>query len=436
MAVVRRYNTPGYLPASAAHRVEVEGEAVQVFALNETAFAQFATGGPVEVCVRVAHDITGAEVKPSRLGVDEAVQGGCLRFTLHGPANVCVEIDGVAPLFLYVDPLEAPGVPDRDDPAVTWFEAGWVHEVGVMRIASGQTLYLEPGAVVSGAFHLHGAEDVRILGAGILDGGWYATPGKPRYKLIQLDACRRVEVRDLVMTRPPTWMLLICNCEDVRVVGVRQIGEPVGSDGVDIVGSRRVRIERCFLRNNDDCVAVKACCPVYPGFADLEGRFDVADVVVESCAFWNARAGNAMEIGFETIADSISGVTFRDIDVLAAHGDGAVFSIHAGDRATISGVLFDDIRVEHMYSRCVDLMILDSRWSRDPVRGRVRGVTFRDVRTLPDIYNTLNLIGGYDAEHTVEGVSFERFRIGDRLVRNADDMTLLTRHAQGVSFHP
>jgi polygalacturonase len=28
----------------------------------------------------------------------------------------------------------------------------------------------------------------------------------------------------------------------------------IGSDGIDIVGSRDVLVEGCFLRNNDDCV--------------------------------------------------------------------------------------------------------------------------------------------------------------------------------------
>jgi hypothetical protein len=44
--------------------------------------------------------------------------------------------------------------------------------------------------------------------------------------------------------------------------------------------------------------------------------------------------------------------------VIAAHGEGGVFTIHNGDRACISRVLYEDIRVEHFYDKLVDFRIM------------------------------------------------------------------------------
>jgi hypothetical protein len=189
-----------------------------------------------------------------------------------------------------------------------------------------------------------------------------------------------------------------------------------------------------LLKNNDDCIAVKAIVGGDYAFADSDPARDVFNVRVERCIFWNDRAGNVMEIGFETRCDSIRDVVFRDIDVIAAHGYGGVFTIHNGDRAVVHDVLYEDIRVEHMYDRMVDFQVLHSRYSKDAERGRIRNVTLRRVRTLPDQYNTLNLIGGYDESHTVEGICFDDVRIGDVLVRGPDDLALFTRHAGNITY--
>jgi polygalacturonase len=156
---------------------------------------------------------------------------------------------------------------------------------------------------------------------------------------------------------------------------LKQIGEVVSSDGIDVVGSQDVLIEGCFLRNNDDCIAVKSTnhsARRHSKYSDW--RRDVRGVEVRGCVFLNARAGNVMEIGFELQADSISDITFRDIDVLCGHGEGGVFTIHNGDHATVSRIVWEDIRVEHFYDKLVDFRILNSRWSGDDERGQIRDV--------------------------------------------------------------
>ena len=87
------------------------------------------------------------------------------------------------------------------------------------------------------------------------------TPKKERGDMVPsivFNRCKGVTVRDITMIHPSGWMLLPGACEDVEIFNLKQIGEVVCSDGIDLVGSKRVHIHNCFLRNNDDCVVIKA----------------------------------------------------------------------------------------------------------------------------------------------------------------------------------
>jgi len=233
------------------------------------------------------------------------------------------------------------------------------------------------------------------------------------------------------MINPEHWMLSLGLCDRVVVRDIRQIGEVVSSDGIDIAGSSNVLIEDCFLRNNDDCIAVKA---VSLSDVTLDWRRDIHNVLAQRCVLLNAECGNAMEIGFETRTESIRNITFRDCDIIAAHGGGGVFTIHAGDRATISDVTYEDIRVEHFFDKCVDFRIFKSRYSRDEERGQIRNVTLRNIRTNVDHHNCLSLLGGLDADHTIQNIVFDHFVCGDQKITNPDQLHLFSKHAHGVVY--
>ena len=229
-------------------------------------------------------------------------------------------------------------------------------------------------------------------------------------------------------------MLVLGKCEGVRVSNLKEIGEVVSSDGIDVCGSRDVLIEGCFLHNNDDCVVIKACAN-YDNQTDW--RADVENVEVRKCVFMNAGAGNTMEIGFELRTEQIRNIRFHDIDVLWKHGIGAIFSINNTDRATVSGVVFENIRVEHYYDKLVSIRISESRYSKDTERGRVRDILFKNIDVAKSPFNdgySHSLIGGFDEEHNVERVVFENFTHGGIKATRARHIDLFTRHANGIEF--
>lgn len=423
---------PDFAPRSADFSLTVNGQPVFVHETQAAAFAVVSWENEAVVRVRTPQPITSAVVRPLRWN-HVTIEDSSLTFTLPSPRKVSIEIEGFQPLFLFAAPPETLRV-DRNDPAVRYFAAGKIHHAGDIVLKSGETLYLEEGAIVHGKIRALDAEGVRVLGRGILDGGSGTSTTRAR-RMAVFEGCTDLLVEGITMIHPESWMLSLGACDRVAVRDLREIGEVMSSDGIDVAGSRDVLIEDCFLRNNDDCIVVKALNPVSSTHDEKrDWSRDVRNVLARGCVLLNAECGNALEIGFETRADTIRDITFRDCDIIAAHGEGGVFTIHAGDRAAISDVTYENIRVEHFYDKCVDIRILHSRYSKDDVRGQIRNITFRNIHTNADKFNTVSLIGGFDAEHTVENVVFENFVRGDQKIAHPDQLHLFVKNASGVVF--
>jgi polygalacturonase len=273
-----------------------------------------------------------------------------------------------------------------------------------------------------------------------------------------------VRIEGLTILNSQTWTIVPVHSEDVTIERVKLVNWQFGSDGVDVVSSRHVRIADSFLRDNDDCVALKAL----PGGErpwDAPGPApDVVDVTVERSVLWNMAWGNALEIGFELRSAFVRDVVFRDVDVIHT-ARGAVLSIHNGDTATVRDVLFEDIRVEDARHKLVDVAIFLSQYSVDrpkdkaeiernylhgawdgvqkvapadraahaPYRGHVRGVVFRNVRVVEGPF-PFSILSGYDDDHAVEDVVFEGLSYLGRPILSAEEGRFFVENARGVRF--
>ena len=426
------YPFPEGVAASEHFEVFVEGEAAFVYACEVGAFVAFECAAKTEIVIQTQTAIGDVIVRPLSRALQPQIGEKEVRLTLDEPQNLFIELgNGLPPLFVFANPpMETL---DASDPDLVLYRAGQVYEAGTISLRSGQTLFIEAGAVVRGWVHALEADNVRVAGYGVLDGTGLEHGS---VRLMTFEGCRNVRVEGITTMATPSWNLVFGACENVHVNNVKLIGWVVGSDGIDVVGSRDVRIENSFFRTNDDCIAIKAV-EMRPNIhLNIGWDKPVENVLVQKCVLYNDAAGNAMEIGFETQTESIRGVVFRDCDVIGAHGEGGVFTIHNGDRANISDVLWEDIRVEHFYTLLIDFRVLDSRWSYNTTRGTVRNVTLRNIRTIPDRYNTLSLIGGCDAQHTIEGVTIEDFQIGEKTIASFDELNLYTKHAADIVVRP
>ncbi len=431
--------------------------------LDQTELAAFASwdmDGPVEVEIVSRRPVERVVMRPVSRGIVPSVDGNRIVFTLDRPAQIAVEINGYhGALHLFANPPEE-GVPDPDDPNVIFFGPG-EHDAGRIGLQSGQTVYIAENAVVYGVIEARSADNLRILGRGILDGSRferitrmydYESAPEP-FGTLSLYACNDVEIDGIITRDPNVYNVTLVACRDVRISNVKVVGSwRYNSDGIDLLNSQEVTIERCFVRSFDDSIVLTG----WPQFYGLPcGHLPCEDVVVSDCVIWNDW-GRALEIGASCSAPEIRDVVFRDCDIIrVAH---IALDVQNCGHALVGNIRFQDIRVElddglpvpriqadkaDRYDpganggHCPDLCVAEIRrsmWTRDKDPGQVRDVVFENIAVTGD-GNPASRLAGYDAGHTVEGVTFRNITIDGRPIGDPQSGNVaIGDHVRDVRF--
>ena len=391
-------------------------------------FARWDQTGPVQVEVTCREDFEQVVVRPGSLKITPTVEGRTVRFTMQEPRAVVLEFDGPhQPLHLMASPPEStPPAPDA--PGVKYFGPG-IHHPGRINLASGETLYVAAGAVVYGSVHADGAENIKILGRGIIDvSGYERGQGGGA---IRLHNCSQVTIDGLVLRDPDVWCCSLFGCRDASLSNLMLVGLwRYNADGIDLCNSQRVTVRDCFVRAYDDAIVVKGL---------LGNRDDpVEDIDVSGCTIW-CDWGRALELGAETCAPHFSHLRFHDCDIIRTTH--IAMDIQHGDRAAIRDVWFENIRVEmddpnprpriqkdqdDRYTPPADdylpalfvIVIRGTPYSKDAERGTVRNVVFQDITvTAPRLPGSS--LRGADTDHTVEDVVFENIVINGQQATDA-----------------
>ena len=420
---------------------------------------------PGKVEIECARPVQSVSVRPTALGIRPTVAGNKISFPLDAPASLSVEIDGDIddPLLLFADPPDQ-DAPKPGAPGVKFFAAGKVHDVskdGNLVVASGETVYIERGAVVRGSISIDEAKNVKIRGRGILEGGLRA---------IQIARSEDVVVEGVTILRPSAargpggalsrhWTVPILRSDRVTIRGVKIVSDNQWDDGVVVVGSNDVTVEKCFIRTKDACVAVKAGGVTY--FTQLDCQRNVENVTVKDCVLWNGEHGSGLEIstqnwlpnwlgttpysggmlntklgkpaGFEPRATEISKIRFINNDLIHVAEPTPAFTIQVGDESTVRDVIYENTRVEDSAGPPVDLTIIQSPYNPSPERGHVRDIVFRNVRVEAQNIPP-SAVMGFDDKHPIEGVVFENVQGGGRKWAKAEDGPIKTEFAKGVAF--
>ena len=458
-ATIVAYPAPDGADGADDFAVKVNGEEMFVYDSKVAAFVYFSFNGKVTVSVIPNREVETVDIRPKSHGITYSLRGRTINFQIDRPCNLSVEINGdiKRPLFLFANPLEEEP-PKPGDKNVRYFEGGRIHEAGEIKLSSGEKVYIAGGAIVRGRIRAEGANNVQVLGRGILDGSGrdYKT------QMVKLSGCTYFDLRGIIVLNSFGWTIVPVKSDYVRISNVKIIGWRDNDDGVDIVGCTNLSIEDCFFRTKDDCIAIKAS----PGYFEEgeSGLRNVKNVRILNSVLWNAEWGNAMEIGFELQTRSVSDIIFKNCDIIHVER-GGTFTIHNGDFATVENILFEDIRVEDSKDKLIDFRIGLSIYSGDcpwelhrqnperkrspqgqwiPMetdqdnehtdkRGHIRNIHFKNIAVagtnLPKSY-----LIGYNDAHSVENIIVENLRFNDKRVSNPDAGNFKIEWAKNVRF--
>ena len=313
-------------------------------------FVAFSADEKVEVRVKVTGDweFEQAVIRPLSRNIVPQVNGREVTFTLSEPGQYALELGTSHQLinFFFDPPQCAPAEAEVD----YYFGPG-IHFPGVIRLQSGDRVYIDPGAIVFGSILGIGVQDVRVFGGGILHGGaenrifcdFMETNLKSTLKFYNSD---RIRIKGIIVQDSPTWTTSFFGCTDVAIDRLKIIGQwRYNTDGIDLISTRNVRISNSFIRTFDDGIVLGASDGVdIESIPDLRRNVCVGDVTVSNCVVW-CGWGRSLEVGIVTCTPEYQNILFENCDLI--HNSASCLDVQNGNYAFVHDVVFRNIRVEY-----------------------------------------------------------------------------------------
>jgi polygalacturonase len=455
------YNAPDSAVKATEFQVKVNGQESFAYKNDVSTITYFSFEGKVAIEISSTHDIKWVDIRPKNLGIEPVIKESKIYFSISKPCQLSVEINGEStrPVYIFASPLEK-NIPSALDKNVIFFEKGKIHYANTIKLQSNQSIYIEGGAIVRGVIEAENANNIKVLGRGILEAG-FVKETRPIY----LYQCENIEIEGIILLNNTTWTLVPHACNKVNISNIKIVSWAFGSDGIDLVATSHVSIKDCFLRCNDDCIVVKCWGGVEKYPETPTKGVDVTNIQVSNTVFWNMAWGNTIDIGFELRCDKISNISFKNCDVI--HVDrGAVFSIHNGDYAMVQDILYEDIRVEDAMHKLIDIAIFLSQYSLDrPTnaeerkarykqgvwdgvlkvyageeekyeknRGYIKNITFKNI-SVTDGQFPYSVISGYDSHnHQVENVLIQNLVIHGKRMKSLKEARVFVEHGKGIEI--
>ena len=288
-----------------------------------------------------------------------------------------------------------------------------------------QTLYLAGGAVLKGAIVVQGSHVV-IRGRGILDSSDYEWRKGPANVTLGINGSSNVEVDGITIRGSSHWTIVPRNSRKVTIRNVKLCNSRVqNDDGINPCNSQDVLITDCFIRSDDDCVALKGL--------DLKGEnSNVERITVENCTLWCDRA-RIFLLGHESRAPFMRQVTLRNLDII--HFTMTAFLFEPGEDMRLQDIRVENVRVHgEGQGELIRLKPVVNQYMRKKVPGFIRNVSFQNLVVEGKAGPYRVQVEGADAEHDVRNVTFENVSILGSLLKRTAPQVSIGSHVEEVRF--
>lgn len=420
-------------PESAFYSVKVAGDDCYVFPVNtnhdKPQLASFGTDGLVRV------EVTPLKVTPKSVVVrplakhyPHKIEGGKIILYLDEGDQATIEVNGDEdiPIFLFANPLET-NKPSPADSGVHYYAAGKIYDLQPkVKIASGETLYIEGGAIVKGAFDVKGTDNITIAGYGILD-DFYVKAENQSLWSFKVWECNNVKVDGLTVCNMYGWSCAFLEVNDLDINNFKVIApyneyNDVGVDngGIDLLGCQRAKCINSFAYAHDDGILVKARKWNYGA--------PVKDNLFENCIAWTVGGGNSFEIGYE-LHDGVEDVTFRNIYALhsgtrdMAYRRGAV-TIHNATAGTVKNIKYENVHIEDPKEFGIYISLLKSEYGIGTGiewgPGIIRDVSFKNVYFYKEPVRGHQINGLNNDANKVRNITFDNLQICGKKITKPD----------------
>ncbi len=291
-------------------------------------------------------------------------------------------------------------------------------------VKDGETLYLEPGAVLRGTVFLYGVKDAAVKGRGLID-----VAGEPANGIL----CAFTDgasIEGVTVSNPQSFNLALGQSRNVTVRDFKCFSSFGAADGINIKACRNITVEDSFVRSNDDAVSVYATSVSYLG--------GTSDVTVRGSTLISD-AGHVVMTGIhgqEYGDEIIERLRVEDVDMVDSKSWSpdyqGVMAVNAGNDVTVRDVEFRNIRVEDVRIN----QLLNLRVCYNPAYNKTPGKGVENIRFIDVSYTGENLLPsilqGYDETRAVKDVRLNNVTVnGTRLALDSDWLQI-KEHVSGV----
>jgi len=385
-------------------------------------FAYFDLNGKTEITIISDKKIETLDIRPKEYGIVPTIEGNTIKMQISDPCQFIVEVNGYHhALHIFANPIEAFDI-DKEDPKVHYFGPG-VHEAGIIKVNSNETVFIDGGAVVYGVILSENTRNIKIMGRGILDASKIERGAAPNP--ICLRNVVKSTISGIILRDPQEWTVVPTNCDSITIDNIKLIGLwRYNSDGIDIVNSSNITIKNTFIRAFDDNIALKGLKHAYNAEHNI-----MENIAVDNCVLWNDW-GRPIELGLETVVDTMRNISFTHCQV--PHFTWIAIDIQNGDRGYVKDVRFKDICIEDpiLDSITIGTTPMDKKelgktieliikgfdwWTTDTLRGNISNIQFIDIRYNSANPTFINLVG-HDSTHLVNNIFIRDYFINAKKV--------------------
>lgn len=398
--------------------------------MDHTPMTYFDFEGKAKIKIELPEitSLSDIKISPASEGIKPEVNGKTISFIISKPDMYTVEYNKSVKraIHIFANPLET-NIPDKNDKNVIYLGPG-LWNMDTVPLESGQTLYISGGAVVYGTVRAENAENVKVLGRGIIDGSlWSSWTNKGQTAKVPIDFVhsKNITVDGIILMNPNAWTFNSLGCENANINNIKIISARQNGDGITLQSCKNFKITNSFVRSWDDSLVVK----------NYEGNSD--NITFDNIKVWTDLA-QSCEIGYETNKGKksnavISNITFNNITVLHNFHK-PVISIHNSDNAMVQDIRYNNIVVEDAQmgsgdaganNQLIDFNIAASSWSSTGERGHIKNVTVENVKILSGKAAPSRILG-YDKEHGIENIKIKGMNILGKDIKNAADAKLST----------
>lgn len=371
-----------------------------------SSMAYFDFNGTVEVSAKYLNGpVENARVRPNSYGITPKRSGRTVKFTLDKPRDVVLQVSDdvfdVLHLFTNAPPVD---VPSADDPDVIYFGPGFHDVKENINVASGKTVYVAGGAVVSvPLIEFANVTSGALRGHGVLTSSRGASVQVAQSSNVVIDG--PIGLNFLARTY---------EAKDVEIRNWRSFSSVTWGDGIDLFCSENILVDSVFVRSSDDSVAIYNHRDRWYG--------DSKNITIQNSSLW-ADVAHPINVGTHGNTENpevVDGLTIRNVDILDHREKQLLYqgalALNPGDSNLIQNVLVEDLRVENFrLGQLLNFRVMfNDKYNTSPGRG-IRNVVIKDL-SYEGEGSITSLFSGYDAERTISNVTFHNLRINGKVI--------------------